>query len=151
MIYSILLFLHSVLRWLILAFAILALVRSAQGGAYTKAHRTSSSLFVATLHTNVVIGIVNYALFSPTIRLALSDVGAAMKISALRFFLVEHSSLMLVAVVVATIGSARIKRGKDDAQKHKRTLVFYGIALALILVGIPWPFYSAGRPLVPLM
>jgi hypothetical protein len=151
MIYSILLFLHSTLRWLILAFAILALVRSAGGGAYTKAHRASSSLFIASLHTNIIIGIVNYAVFSPSIKLALADVGAAMKLSALRFFLLEHPFMMLVAVVIATVGSARIKRGKDDAQKHRRTLVFYGIALALIIAAIPWPFYPAGRPLLPLM
>jgi uncharacterized membrane protein YozB (DUF420 family) len=151
MAYSIVIFLHSILRWLVLVFAVLAIVRSwqARGGAYTKAHRTSSTLFVATLHTNVVLGLVLYFLLSPTTQLAFSDIGAAMKTSALRFFLVEHAVGMLLAVVIATIGSAKIKRGKTDEEKHGRTLAYYGITLLLIFGSIPWPFYKAGRPLLP--
>jgi hypothetical protein len=148
-----LLFLHSILRWLVLGFAINTLVRAFSGRAkqapYTAKDRLSALLFVLVLHLNVVLGLAIYLTASPITQAALSNFGAAMKVAQLRFFVMEHPLLMVVGVIVATIGSARIKRAPSDALKHRRTLVFFGTALALILAGIPWPFYPAGRPLLP--
>jgi hypothetical protein len=44
-----------------------------------------------------------------------------------------------------------VKRADTDAQKHKRTLIYFGIALLLILAMIPWPFRQPGvaRQLFP--
>lgn len=154
MLHETLLFLHSLLRWAVLGLALNALVRAyrgkSQGLAYTSSDRKGALAFVATLHLTTVIGLTQFFATSPLIQAAFASPGAAMKTAALRFFLVEHPTTMLLAVVLATVGSARIKRGSSDAQKHSRTLVFFGIALALIFIGIPWPFYPAGRPLLHL-
>jgi hypothetical protein len=151
MAYSIVLSIHSLLRWLVLGFLIAALVQAfqARGGAYLPKHKKLSTFFMASLHTNVVLGIVMYGVLSPTTQLAFADMAMAMKTSALRFFLIEHPIGQLAAVVVATLGSAKIKRAATDADKHSKTLVFYGTTLLLILASIPWPFYRAGRPLLP--
>jgi hypothetical protein len=151
MAYSLVLSIHSVLRWLVLGFVIAALVQSflAKGGDYTPKHKKLSTLFVATFHANVVLGILMYGVLSPTTQVAFSDMATAMKTSALRFFVIEHPIGMLVAAALATVGSAKIKRATTDAEKHSKTLVFYGITLLLIFASIPWPFYGAGRPLLP--
>jgi hypothetical protein len=151
MLYPTLLFIHSVLRWLVLGFAVNALLRAWRGrassAAYTAQDRLGALLFVAAFHIDVVLGLTLYSV-SPVAQTALANFGAAMKVGQLRFFVMEHPVMMLLAVVLATVGSVRIKRAASDAQKHQRTLVFFGIALLLILAAIPWPFYPAGRALL---
>jgi hypothetical protein len=51
---------------------------------------------------------------------------------------------MVVAVVVATIGSIVAKNAPNDASRHRKALVFTSVTLLLILVGIPWQ-----RPMMP--
>ena len=115
---------------------------------YEKLDRLGSVAFVSSLHLNFVLGLLLYVALSPITTAAFSDMSTAMKTAPLRFFVVEHPFGMLLAVVLATVGSARVKRAGDDPAKHKRALIFHGIALLLLLVSIPWPFYPAGRPLL---
>ena len=73
----------------------------------------------------------------------LKDLGNNMKDPANRFFTMEHMSLLIVAWVLVHIGRSAVKRADTDAAKHKKMLIFFGIALLLILVSIPWPFRQA--------
>ena len=90
-------------------------------------------------HTQFLLGLILYFI-SPKVLFS----GAAMKDSVLRFFLVEHISLMLIAVVLITIGYSKTKRAATDSKKFKLTFWFYLIGLILILAGIPWPFQNYG-------
>jgi NADH:ubiquinone oxidoreductase subunit 3 (subunit A) len=152
MIYGAVLLLHSIVRWVALVAGMLALVRAANArknsAAYERGHRALGSAFVGSLQLNFVLGLLLFAVLSPLTDLAFENVSAAMASSMLRFFLVEHPFGMLVAIAIASIGAGKIRRAKDDAAKHKRTLAYYGSALAIIFVSIPWPFYPAGRPLL---
>jgi len=71
---------------------------------------------------------------------------AVMKDSYARFFAIEHTTMMLIAIILLHIGKAQGKKAISDKAKHRRTLVFYLLALLLILISIPWPFrqISAG-------
>jgi membrane protein DedA with SNARE-associated domain len=78
----------------------------------------------------------------------LKDLGNNMKDPAARFFTMEHLSMMLIAWILVHVGRAAVKRANTDAAKHKKSLIFFGIALVLILASIPWPFREAiARPL----
>lgn len=56
--------------------------------------------------------------------------------------------MMITAVVFITIGSMKAKRQKGDDQKFRTILVWYGIALLVILSSIPWSFSPLiSRPL----
>lgn len=90
-------------------------------------------------HSQFLIGLILYFI-SPKVVFS----GAAMKDSALRFFLVEHILLMLVAVALITIGYSKSKKAELDSKKFKLTFWFFIIALVLILAGIPWPFQNYG-------
>ena len=61
-----------------------------------------------------------------------------MAISELRFFAVEHSLIMLIAIIIITIGSFKAKRVEDERKKYKTQMVYFTIGLILILAGIPW-------------
>ena len=70
--------------------------------------------------------------------------GNVMKDTSQRFFAVEHITMMLLATILIHIGKAQARKAISDRAKHRRTLIFYFIALILILVAIPWPFRSIG-------
>ena len=73
-----------------------------------------------------------------------SGMREVMKDPAERFFAVEHALMMVVAWLLVHIGRSMVKRADTDAQKHKRTLIYFGIALIIIIAMIPWPFRQPG-------
>jgi len=64
--------------------------------------------------------------------------GATMKDKNLRFWTVEHTSTMVLGIILITIGYSKAKRLSDAVAKHKSLAIFYGIGLLLILSRIPW-------------
>jgi len=64
----------------------------------------------------------------------------AVHIWEIRFFGIEHSSTMLIAILLITIGSALAKRKPTDREKFKIIAIWFSIALLLILAAIPWEF-----------
>ena len=57
-----------------------------------------------------------------------------------RFRALEHPLGMIIAILLITIGYGKIKRADTDAAKFRALKIFYGLALLLILISIPWPF-----------
>jgi hypothetical protein len=51
---------------------------------------------------------------------------------------VEHFVLMLAAIALVHIGYIKVKKATEAAAVKKASLIFFGIALVLILAGIPW-------------
>lgn len=146
--YSILLHLHSVLRYAVLILLLAAIFRSFTGWLnkkpYTPADRKISLFTMIFTHLQFIIGLWLY-LISPYVHAGLANMGNAMKDKALRFWTVEHISIMLIAIVLITLGNSMAKRAPLDVTKHKKTALFFLIALILILVSIPWPFSTISR------
>ena len=143
---------HSWLRWAVLVFGIWAVVR-AYGGvssrrAWAPADGAAGRWFSISMDVQFVIGLVLYGLLSPITRQAFADMGTAMRTSAIRFWVVEHISLMIVALVLVHVGRARMKRAIGDAGRHRTAAIFYTLALLAVLAAIPWPFMADGRPLL---
>jgi len=67
-----------------------------------------------------------------------------MENALLRFYTVEHMSMMIVAIILITIGFSTAKRLEDAVAKHKRVAIMYGIGLVIIIASIPWPFRELG-------
>lgn len=147
--YNTLLFIHSWLRWIILALAVVVLVKSLMGwlnkGNYTKGDNALSASFVGFMHLQLLLGLVLYFVYSPITTNAMKNMGAAMKTPAVRYWAVEHIMMMILAVVIAQIGRSRAKKIQDAVRKHKVSFIFFAIAILLILSRIP--FGTLGRPL----
>ena len=58
----------------------------------------------------------------------------------IRFFGMEHSIMMVVAIVLITIGSVIAKRKSTDQDKFKTVAIWFTIGLIIILISIPWTF-----------
>jgi hypothetical protein len=149
-IYSISLFLHSWNRWLILVAGVIVIAAAIKGlsskSDYTSFQKRWSLVFLSSLHLQLLIGFVMYFFLSPFTIQALSDFGAAMKDSVLRFWAVEHTFVNLIAIAIAQTGSILVKRIANSAGKHKRTLIWTGIAMILILAMIPTGMMGVERP-----
>lgn len=149
--YVTLLWVHSWWRWVVLLFAVATLVHACIGcfGArpFTRRSRSLSAAYVGTLDLQLMVGTILYLFVSPLTSAAFADLGAAMRNPPLRFFAMEHGPTMLVGVALAHIGSARARKADTDVLRHRRLLVWQGIALVLMLAAVPWPWLDVGRPL----
>lgn len=137
---------HNALRWVVLVAAVIAIAKAAQGLKGDRPFagaRRAGVVFLAAVHLQLVLGLVLFVV-SPYIQGAMSDMKATMADAATRFFIAEHPTLMVVAVVLTTVGSIVAKNAPDDAARHRKQLVFTTITLLIILAGIPWQ-----RPLFP--
>jgi len=111
--------------------------------SYTAGDGKLSLFTLIFSHVQLLIGFVLY-MVSPTVQLALGDMGSAMKDKMLRFWAVEHISAMIIAIIIITIGHALAKRAQSDSEKFKKTFTFFLAGLILILITIPWPFTQTG-------
>lgn len=126
---------HSTLRYFILVFLLILLYRSFQGwqkkSDFTATdNKVSLWLFILT-HSQLLLGLILYFV-SP---LVIFD-GASMKNAVARYWLVEHITMMLIAVVLITMARVTAKKMTEAVAKHKRLFIFNLIALIFIVAAI---------------
>lgn len=152
--YSLILTLHSILRWVVLILAIVAVVRAFIGWfgkkRWTARDNRLGMVLSASMDLQVLLGFILYIFLSPLTTTALQDFGAAMSNELLRYWSLEHVLLMIVALILIHVGRATSKVAEAATSKHKRAAIFFGLATLAILIAIPWPFLSYGRPLINL-
>lgn len=120
---------HSVLRYFILILLVVVIIQSLLGlvnkKPYTKMdNRVGLFLFICT-HLQLLLGIVLYFV-SPWVQ------GSG----ATTYWRMEHSTSMLIAVVLITLARTTSKKMVADQAKHRRMLIFNIIALVIIVVTI---------------
>lgn len=140
--YNTILIFHSWTRWLVLIFALIAIVKAFRGwqsrDAFQKSDSTLGGIYIGFLHLQVLLGLILYFFLSPVTEIAFSDFGSAMKNSTLRFWAVEHITGMIIAAVVAQVGRIKSKKAINDIQKHKKAFIFYLISFIIILISMPY-------------
>jgi hypothetical protein len=145
--------LHSLLRWLVLFAGLLAVVRAIAGVVtprlWTPTDDRAGRLFVLSIDVQTLIGLLLYGVLSPITKGAFENMSVAMRDGTLRFWAVEHITMMLAALVLAHVGRARSKAGGADATRHRRAAIFFTLALVLVFMAMPWPWAREARPLFP--
>lgn len=150
--YSYVLLIHSYFRWAVLFFLVLVLVRTYHGLAtsrsYTQTDNRLRGLLVAVVHIQFLLGLILYFI-SPVVSYFYKNFSTAVHERAIRFFGMEHSLMMLIAVGLITAGSAISKKKTDNRAKFKTMAVWCTIAFLLIFFSIPWPFLPfTARPYI---
>jgi hypothetical protein len=148
--YSAFLLIHSWVRWAVLLAGLFAVIKGIGGWsgvkAWTRADDRAGFWFTMTLDLQMLVGLILYIFLSPFTTAALQDFGGAMSNPGLRYWAVEHVFGMIIGLALAHIGRARVRKA-DSRRKHRTAAIFYGLALIVILVSIPWPGMPAGRDL----
>jgi hypothetical protein len=149
--YALLLALHSLVRWLVLLSLLLAIVRAYHGWftgrKFSKTDHRVRVAAVTIAHTQVFIGIWLY-IISPLVAVFMQHFKQMVHDRHIRFFGMEHITMMLIAIILLTIGSAKTKRKSTDTQQFKCMAIWFTIALLIIFLSIPWSFSPfTSRPL----
>ena len=148
------LIIHSILRWVVLLFGFWAVLSALfaviSKRKYNSSNNKVSLFFMTSCDIQLLMGLILYftGMWFEKVK---SGMGAVMKDPVERFFAVEHAMMMIIAWLLVHVGRSMVKRADTDAQKHRRTLIYFGIALVIILAMIPWPFRQSGiaRQLFP--
>jgi len=148
--YAFLLFLHSIVRWFVLASLLFAIYRAAKGWwgkhVFTKFDDTVRHTTATISHVQLMVGITLYSL-SPLIKYFWGNYKDSITDLDISFFGLIHMLLVVTAILIITVGSALAKRKPTDAEKFKTMFIWFAIALFIIFIAIPWPFSPlAARP-----
>jgi cytochrome c oxidase assembly factor CtaG len=128
---------HSGLRYVVLALLIAAVFTAYSN--WQKSKESDSKIYSFALiatHIQLLIGLALYVM-SPKVNF--DQIGEKL----FRFYSIEHIFMMLIAIVLITFGRVR-SRKVAGSDKHRTILYFYGMALIIIIVAIPWPFRNLG-------
>jgi hypothetical protein len=146
--YNVLLHVHSAGRWVVLLLLLFAIINSLIAGnrPYIRTDNRLGLLLTISADLMLLIGIVLWYFGNMGYKMieAAGGMSNAMKDPVTRFYAVEHLVGMLIAIILIHIGKAQGKKKISDKSKHRRTLIFYFLALLIILASIPWPFREIG-------
>jgi cell division protein FtsW (lipid II flippase) len=148
--YQVILPLHSLIRWFVLISLLFSVYNAYKGWLGNKEFTNfdnSVRYWTATIaQLQLLLGILLY-FTSPIVHYFLNNFSEAVRNNELRFFGMEHTAMMLIAITLITIGSLLAKRRKTDKHKFKTIAIWFSIALLIIIVSIPFPFSTtASRP-----
>ncbi len=131
---------HSGLRWLLLfalVYAIFNAFSKKKNGRFEAKDKMISLFAFILTHVQLLIGLLLYLLEKRWTGFS------HMKDAYSRFFAVEHTLGMLIAIVLITLGYIQSKKATTDSKKFGKIGVYYLIALIIIIASIPWPFREA--------
>lgn len=142
--YDVLLAIHNIIRWVVVILLIVTVVRSVVGWIGKREWLENDSRLVSFsmmgIDIQLLLGLLLYIFFSPLGLETITNQGFSfvMDNPEYRFFAFEHGLLMLLAVVFGHLGSIFTKREEDSTAKFRRATIWFGLALIIVLVGIPW-------------
>ncbi len=145
--YNTMLHVHSVGRWIVLLLLIFAILNSLIAGKrpYIRTDNRLGLLLTIAADTMLLVGFYLWYVGPRGYHLiegkGMSEI---MKDPTTRFYAVEHLTGMLIAIILIHIGKVQGRKKISDKAKHLRTMIFYLLALLIILASIPWPFREIG-------
>jgi NADH:ubiquinone oxidoreductase subunit 2 (subunit N) len=132
---------HSGLRWIALLLLLITIIKAFSGMSgnkvFTAGDKKLALFTLITMHLQLVIGLSLY--FIGKYYQAIDTTDESVK-SLNRFFRMEHSLMMLIAIALITVGYSKAKRADSSKAKFKSLAIFFTIGLVIILAMIPWPF-----------
>jgi hypothetical protein len=149
-VYPIVLTIHSWLRWVALLLAIAAAINALRTDRDLSERPPGArldTLFMAAVDLQVLFGLLLYFGLSPFTMEAFENFGSVMENPGLRFWTIEHITAMLSVNVLVRVGRVLALSARTPAARRRRRAIAFGLALLVMLVGIPWPGLDYGRPL----
>ena len=134
--------LHSGWAYIALLVLIVAVINAARGFFSDKEFKEKDlriPLFtLIVFHLQLIIGLIGYYTSNYYDTMRTVGMGEVMKQPELRLMLVEHPIMMILAIILITMGFSKHKKQQTDKGRYKTILLYYGIALLLVLSRIPW-------------
>jgi hypothetical protein len=146
------LYVHSYLRWAVVALALLVLSRAVRGWSgtrpWTRFDELAHIALLKAAYVQFLFGLILYVFLSPYTSAFMSNLALAMKQPALRFFGMLHVGGMFAAVGLLHEGRKASLRAVTERSRFRRVCITTLLALMVICVAMPWPMFEYGRPLL---
>lgn len=131
--------LHVIVSGAFVVIAAWVIVRSSRGMLnnvpYTSLDKYLSYGFMILLYFQLVFGLIIFA--GPVSFDNYSSVQeGTLKLVSKRFWPIEHIVLMLFALFIANIGLIFSSQTVDSREKHRKVLIYYSIAVAMIVISL---------------
>ncbi|MBN2616624.1 MAG: hypothetical protein JXR71_13105 [Bacteroidales bacterium] len=137
--YKVLLHIHiwsSVLFMLVsLVFSVLLFVGIVKKSEYSAKYVWLENSFIGLLYLGLFLGITLYFMM-PADKYFIHSADQVSHVLSLRFWSIEHFSVMLFAVLLAQIGKIFTVKSYSAESKFKYALFYYGFATALTLTSM---------------
>ena len=141
--YATLLALHSLIRWFVFTSLVLSVFIACRGWLTNRPFSKFANVLRVITETfaniQLVIGVWLYFI-SPIVAYFFAHFKDAVHQREIRFFGMEHVTIMLAAMILIFIGSTKTGKRLTDKAKYKTMAIWFSIALFLILTSIPWAF-----------
>lgn len=141
--YTPLLTTHSYLRYVVLLLLVIVIIKSLAGWLgkqkFVKSDEKFALFLMISAHTQLLLGLILYFI-SPWVQFN----SGTMKDKLLRYWTVEHSLMMIIAIILITVAKSSLKRLTTDESKHKRLFILNTLALVVIVAAI----VMSGRGLI---
>lgn len=99
--------------------------------------------FILLLYLGLILGFILYFFMEPANKYAIQSVAEVNRILSLRFWSIEHFSVMLFALILAQIGKIFTSKSISHHAKFKYAMIYYGAATIATLISLS--FYLANR------
>ena len=128
--------LHSTVAYLVLLGLLVSVIMAVANRPINALTRKIAKITMILTHVQILVGVALYLVW-PSGLTTLKTGSEFMSNSELRLRAMEHPLVGIIAVILITIGHAKSKRA-DDANASKPIIIFYLIALILILSRLPY-------------
>ncbi len=127
--------LHSFLRYVAVFMILWTIVHAFmnRNNADAKASKWSM-LSMMIVHTQLLLGLVLWFMKFMALK-GTSDI----KLPDNRFFIMEHSSMMIVSIILISIGHIKGKKIADLQKRYNTIFWFFLIGFIIMMLSIPWP------------
>ena len=138
--YSYILIPHIIISILLLLVVLFVLVRSFLG-IYSKVNFSkfidiNIPIFaVSLLYLELILGMMLYAIHINELSTLVSQENANSYFSA-RFWAVEHTILMMFAIVFGHLGLVYAKNLEEDKDKFQKNFLYFGLSFLLIIFSV---------------
>ncbi len=132
---------HSYLAYIVLALLLLTVINALKGFLHKKEFKEIDlrlGLFTLIIsHIQLLIGLIWYFM-SPWFKALIDNHKEVLGDNSLRLLAVEHPFMMVISILILTLGWSKHKNKVTNSAKFKIFVIFYGLALVLMLSMIPW-------------
>ena len=138
--YSYILIPHIIISILLLLVVLFVLIRSFLG-FYSKVNFSkfidiNIPIFAVTLlYLELILGMMLYAIHINELSTLVSQENANSYFSA-RFWAVEHTILMMFAIVFGHLGLVYAKNLEEDKEKFQKNFLYFGLSFLLIVFSV---------------
>lgn len=142
--YSMTLGIHNLLRWLLFANIGWLLIRTLAGWLknkhWSKQEELALKISVILADVQLLLGLSLYFLFSPIVQNAMNHFKNTMQDATLRFYAVEHPSIMFLGIILIHIAKITAGKKMPNANKHRYVFLFYLIIALVLASRSPWTY-----------